>query len=495
MNDFRKRHAVGFTLVELLVVITLIAFISGMLSVALTSSQQEAKIRRCRGEMLNYGQLVQARFGAVSFQPLQIRTHDTPNAATAASGMGSYNPFQGASDIRAVGIRKRIASEDQARLNLAFRRDFARMVLPQCREDLYLPPASMQSRVIPPGRTTSTRDMQASVSKTRVPALYDRMREVAGMLDHRAIDREAKAFLPAGQRNPMTEPIVDAIDLYATNSQFAALCRQRNVDIDGDGVSDAWTREHESSECLYLILATLQAMGQSAVDQIPRRNIGDTDGDGMPEILDPWGTPVRFLREPVGLRVPGFGSWRPLEQGTDLEYPSDPDPFDFLLADFRYNPALTNDDFKPIDPQTGAPVPDPVPPVAFHPTFISPVIISAGSDGEFGIYTVESLFELDTSASPATFSSSAVVLTTPPSPVFAVGGVNLKYRFPDPFQNFKAVLQGASGAGEVAKDFEGIVMAKRGGGLGGYLSDSNMLPLDEAIEAAGDNIYSIDSSL
>ena len=109
----------AFTLVELLVVITLIAVISGMLSVALTSAQQEAKIRRCRGELLNYGQLVQARYGGVAFQTRQLFTNDVRGSNGVATTLG------GSSETPPTPARRRqIQQEDLARKSLLARRDF-----------------------------------------------------------------------------------------------------------------------------------------------------------------------------------------------------------------------------------------------------------------------------------------------------------------------------------------------------------------------------------
>jgi hypothetical protein len=50
---------------------------------------------------------------------------------------------------------------------------------------------------------------------------------------------------------------------------------------------------------------------KSALDYFDSTEIGDTDGDGMPEILDGWGTPLTFIRWPAGYceQVGPDGAW------------------------------------------------------------------------------------------------------------------------------------------------------------------------------------------
>jgi prepilin-type N-terminal cleavage/methylation domain-containing protein len=61
-----------------------------------------------------------------------------------------------------------------------------------------------------------------------------------------------------------------------------------------------WTEQNQGSECLYLILSTMRDGDKQALDYFDATEIGDTDGDGMNEILDGWGTPIEFVRWPAG---------------------------------------------------------------------------------------------------------------------------------------------------------------------------------------------------
>ncbi len=98
-----------------------------------------------------------------------------------------------------------------------------------------------------------------------------------------------------------------------------------------DGVAKLPTPQYEDAECLYLIITGGVADDTMAGQQIAPADIGDVDGDGMPEFIDAWGMPIRFLRW-----APGFVS--------DLQ-PNPPDaagkhdPFDPLKMQHPFDPS------------------------------------------------------------------------------------------------------------------------------------------------------------
>src|SRR5205085_3922737 len=73
----------------------------------------------------------------------------------------------------------------------------------------------------------------------------------------------------------------------------------------------AWSEQNQGSECLYLILSTMRDGDKAALDYFDGTEIGDTDADGMKEILDGWGTPIEFIRWPAGYaeNVGPDGAW------------------------------------------------------------------------------------------------------------------------------------------------------------------------------------------
>jgi prepilin-type N-terminal cleavage/methylation domain-containing protein len=99
----------------------------------------------------------------------------------------------------------------------------------------------------------------------------------------------------------------------------------------------SWDVNNGSAECLYLILAAIRDGDKSALDYFAPSEIGDTDKDGMNEILDAWGTPIHFLR------------WAPAYRADIPPYPvtpqtmADPDPFD----PFKVDPRWTGANFTP----------------------------------------------------------------------------------------------------------------------------------------------------
>lgn len=81
----------------------------------------------------------------------------------------------------------------------------------------------------------------------------------------------------------------------------------------------AWTPAYQGAECLYLILATIRDGETTGLDFLTSREIGDVDGDNMPEILDGWGNPIEFLRW-----APGFVSEMQTGDAVNQHDPFDP---------------------------------------------------------------------------------------------------------------------------------------------------------------------------
>ena len=119
-------------------------------------------------------------------------------------------------------------------------------------------------------------------------------------------------------RMEMPDRIFDVDDPPATGIQRPARSRayKRAMDNNPQG-PNAWSHTFQGAECLYLIMATHTDGNRKGTDFFNESEIGDTDGDGMKEILDAWGNPIEFLRWAPGLRS--------LIQDGD---PAHADPFD-----------------------------------------------------------------------------------------------------------------------------------------------------------------------
>jgi prepilin-type N-terminal cleavage/methylation domain-containing protein len=143
-----------------------------------------------------------------------------------------------------------------------------------------------------------------------------------------------------------------------------------------------WTDQNQFAECLYLIISRMRDGDKNALDFFTSAEIGDTDEDGMLEILDGWGRPIQFLRW-----APGYvaNPWDTTRAGMltmqvrpgiigGQPRPYSADPFDPLRADPRWS---DNDETT-------------------NPFELTPLIISAGKDGDYDI-----IFEdFDTSGNP-----------------------------------------------------------------------------------------------
>lgn len=149
----------------------------------------------------------------------------------------------------------------------------------------------------------------------------------------------------------------------------------------------------ESSACLLMALKTLASDGVSVEDQL-KPFVKDTDGDGVPELVDGWGKPLKFLRFPTVVTTEPGGpiSANPAKAagGRTAKFADPVDPEGTLINATWYNappPLPANNDrrifeaqFHPVGPQ---PVPPAVnPPFAFYTI---PVVASAGKDGVMDI--------------------------------------------------------------------------------------------------------------
>jgi len=93
------------------------------------------------------------------------------------------------------------------------------------------------------------------------------------------------------------------------------------VDVDANGVP---IELNLPGEYLHEILRSIQIDGQSAVESLGNAAIGDTDDDGIPEVIDAGGEPFLFDIEQFSATVDGDGSVRSNDNGVvplDPRYP------------------------------------------------------------------------------------------------------------------------------------------------------------------------------
>lgn len=170
----------------------------------------------------------------------------------------------------------------------------------------------------------------------------------AAMLRLNAIRELMRMELPDRITDVLDDPVVPGL---ARTSLSRAYLRR---------ALKGWTQRYQGAECLYMIVSQIQVGNSNGLEFFSQSELGDVDGDGMPEILDGWGNPIEFLRW-----APGF--WSPLQ---DHNMPGGaPLPANSVVAS-------GGDVFDP----TGADLR-----TSLYPLY--PLIFSAGPDGQYDIVT------------------------------------------------------------------------------------------------------------
>lgn len=66
-------------------------------------------------------------------------------------------------------------------------------------------------------------------------------------------------------------------------------------------------KQFGDAECLFMIVMRGGIADCLDCGGLRTSEVGDTDGDGMPEFLDAWGNPIRYVLWPAGLQLPASG--------------------------------------------------------------------------------------------------------------------------------------------------------------------------------------------
>jgi hypothetical protein len=148
------------------------------------------------------------------------------------------------------------------------------------------------------------------------------------------------------------------------------------------GWSQSTYRGEQQAECLYMIVATA---GADAIRQFRTAEIGDTNGNGLPEFLDGWGHPIRFLRWAPGFNDSDLQS--NVITDADLASTSVGNESNVWTSNSVKTARQTaaDVDHDPFDPRRvsmGKPSDNPFIPRGWR---LVPLIYSAGPDGEYGI--------------------------------------------------------------------------------------------------------------
>lgn len=325
----------GFTLVELLVSIAITGIITGMLAIAITGVNRQANDQRAESQSERLNLLL-----------LQIYEEETERMISAPVSTPQPPPTPVDFNARADNSRR------LALLN--WQRDYLRCALPDRISDLVDPPIEVYFtlfRGVGAGAAQRTARIDPSYDPPAPPATPNPNPWGADYL------RSTRWAAQLRYRQRVWQMIV--------GSQPATAPANFDQCVDGNPNNGEWTPEFQSAECLYLILATHVVNGEPAIDSIQTRNIGDLDEDGVPEILDPWGTPLGFIRWPGGHYLVDQWELAPtMAEIINRKIAMGKDPLDVLYSDPRYDDSAGN-----------AQADDPFP--------IAPLIVSAGADRVF----------------------------------------------------------------------------------------------------------------
>ncbi|MEZ6118974.1 MAG: type II secretion system protein [Pirellulaceae bacterium] len=238
----------GFTLVELLVVISIIGLLSGMVLVAMAGVYETAKEDRTRSQIARIDSLIRDQWA--QFENTRV---DTRAILRRIQQNGLLN------DGRSVSV-------------------------------LY------------PYNTNPRIDWADS-------AVVMRSGKIASIIRVNAIRELQRIQLPDRKSDVVEGPVVlnqvPSIQRTYRNKAQQWVYAKTGVDQQDDTNISGWSTAYESAECLYLILSQIAEDDTTALEYFSQTEIGDIDNDGMPEIHDGWGQPIYFLRWAPGLTAAG----------------------------------------------------------------------------------------------------------------------------------------------------------------------------------------------
>jgi len=351
------RSSTGFTLIEVLVVITIIGIVASMGIGALFQAQEVARRSRTKGLIARLHTQISSRWDSYRTRRLPI---DFSTASSVAGRPGTYfdpNNFQ-ASATSTRGMPSALSGI--IGLKLAALRDLMRMELPDRYNDLLF---------IPNTRLwTNAQSFALSGGGPQSAIWGSNSSGMPGWIDP-ASGQGIPSF-PALRMAYLRR--VQAANPYFPASATLEQIIYQGVTLTTGGQSVPLADQFQSAECLYLIMTTGFGDENSEGQTWHTRDVADTDNDGMPEFIDGWGTPIEWIRWPAGY----FSDLQPTSLPTGDHDPSiSPDPFDIRGIDR-------------VPPTGGS---NPPPPRGYS---IFPLIVSAGRDGSgrndargsFGIY-------------------------------------------------------------------------------------------------------------
>lgn len=326
ITDFKKTPR-GFTLVELLTVIAIIGFMSGMFIVAYRGAAQEATAQKTRSTIQKISDVLNSRMEEYTTYPIALQNVNPP-----------FGPITGTAVSIGVPTDPNYESPTLLleRARLLSLRDIIAMEMPDHPDDLLWS-----------SKWGVANNANASYWNSLTRPL------VTGLL---------AGGIPVVVKNKPTSRVRGLVRRLS----------QGNVPIPN------WERDFANAELLYLIVEDSDLNGTSAIELFGASEVGDKDGDGLNEFIDGYGNPIQWIRWPTGFE--GVARYHPDMLSQDVLAGTPPnvrvsitsDPLDRVGADPGYSRHFetgTVANWETFKPGPGA----------------FPLVASAGLDGVFGI--------------------------------------------------------------------------------------------------------------
>jgi prepilin-type N-terminal cleavage/methylation domain-containing protein len=346
-SAIRKKDRGGFTLVELLVAMAIIGFMAGMITYALLGAQTDARVAKTRSTIQKLNEVILQQWEEYRYRPVDMRK------TSFVSVNANYStPLP----------------RTQTYLRMLILRDAMRMEMPDRVSDLlYDPSQYVVPQNMPSAQLNSAGQPLSQAGSFLASRAYPHRFGVIYSALYQAIVNSSDTSIASARAN---FPLVSPLTFVASGG--APLPSPPNVPpaalfTGGIAGLTEWERLIQSSELLYLMVATSNYGGAPALELFRPSDIGDPDEDGLLEFIDAWGKPIRWIRWPAGFP-------------SDLNRYAISDAMDPQRTDWRFANSNFAEEEKP---QT-----------------IVPLIISAGTDEQFG-----ARFDfLDQSATPFAYA-------------------------------------------------------------------------------------------
>ncbi|MFN3190241.1 MAG: type II secretion system protein [Aureliella sp.] len=351
-----SRRLAGFTLIELLVAISILGIMAGMALYSLAGAQTDARNARTRGTVSKLNEIILQRWEEYRYRAVDVKVPDAWKIPVRDANRGG--------NVTTLPYSPR----EKARVRMVMLRDMMRMEMPDRITDLLTEPS--QYLMVP-----NQPNMGPAALLRPIPpgwgVVYEALRS--------RVNANPAAF-------PGVLPASTGGSLAGSTTMPGFI---------GPGGAAAWHRSVSSAELLYLIVATTNFNGASALEYFRPSEVADTDSDGLLEFVDAWQSPIEWVRWPAGY-------------DSDLVRYANPDPMDPLQTDWRFRKEAGNYTIEE----------------EWRPKMLVPLIVSRGQDGQLGIITNFN----DSSGNPLSYAT----MTWPASTAGKPFGPRGPYFYPDP---------------------------------------------------------------